>query len=840
MPAVSEESLLQNIQNLLVPRDSSQKQEFITALVDLFGNRIFFQPDRLTTYSYDATAEQYRPDAALVAEDGEDLQLVLRQAKKYGLPVIIRGSGSNISGGTLPILGGIVVSLTRLKQIKKIDPENRLATVEPGVVNAELQQALKPYGFFFPPDPASHRIATLGGNVAEGSGGPHCVKYGTTSHYVRSLRALLADGTPVVLPDQLTRIDWPGLLTGSEGTLAVITELTVGIRPLPVAIGMMLAGFSSVVDAVSAVSGIVRARQIPSTLELLDKRTLDTVRPFINAGYPDCSAVLLIEVDGSHPSVQWQIQNLTEILEDFQAQPIVVAETPEQADMLMAARRSAYGAAARLASHVWTQDVTVPRPLLAEMMNHVLAISRHYNLSINTVAHAGDGNLHPLIPFHPDNLDEVTRMRAADHAILEKAADLGGSITGEHGIGIDKLHELPLMYSEDELSAMYAIKQAFDPQGLLNPGKAVYPVFSEPSLSDSPESSIRPLPAVVKPNSRRELQEIVAQALSQQVRLGTEQNCYQGECRVSLANLHDIVDFDPDNMTITVEAGMSFEHLSAVLHDHGLMFPPIPLHGQQTLGAFVAEGLPHLTQFGYGPLKNWILGVEVIDGRNRWLRFGRKIMKNVAGFDMPKLFIGSLGQYGIVTKVILRVQPELTDPYVYTVDSGVMNPGQCQELLRNLSPLAPGAQGLWAFSGQIMIYVDAQDLPTQKGQIQTVLHKLNCPYQIQPASSIVAATQSFLYQLHHRAYEHNEGLIIGSGPHEKIKDLYFQQLDSSLWITPQLPIIGKNFEAIQGTRLLNASGWHILGTEDPHLTIIAERIKNHFDPRKILTQVSQV
>ncbi|MCL4494641.1 MAG: FAD-binding oxidoreductase [Firmicutes bacterium] len=832
MQTFAEGSLHQSIQNLLVPIDSEQKQQFMVTLAPFFGNRLLLQADRLTAYSYDATAEQYRPDAALVVENEDELRRVLEAADKFGIPVIARGSGSNISGGTLPIVGGIVLSLTRLKHIRKIDPENRSATVEPGVVNADLQMALKPYGFFFPPDPASHRIATVGGNVAEGSGGPHCVKYGTTTHYVRSLRVLLADGTPVVCSDKFTRVDWPGLLTGSEGTLAVITEMTVRIIPLPSHTGMLLAGFSSVVEAVSAVSGIVRARQIPSTLELLDKATLDTVRPFINAGYPNSEAVLLIEVDGSEASVQQQLEQLVAILKTFHAEPIVVAETPEQADRLMAARRSAYGAAARLASHVWTQDVTVPRPLLADMMSHVLTIARHYALSINTVAHAGDGNLHPLIPFHPDNRDEVDRMRAADHDILQKATELGGSITGEHGIGIDKLHELPLMFSEDELSAMYAVKRAFDPRGLLNPGKAVLPVTAEPSVSAPPQYP--PLPGSLEPGSIPELREILRNAEFQHAPLGTDQNRYQGECRISLTHLRNIVDFDPDNMTITVEAGMPFEDFAAFLRDHRLMFPPVPLHSQQTLGALVAEGLPHLTQFGYGPLKNWILGVEVVDGRGCLLRFGRKIMKNVAGLDMPKLFIGSLGQYGIITTIILRLQPEIPTPRVYTLERGALTGTKDQDLVRKLSPLAPGVQGLWMFSGQIVIFLDGRDLATQESQLQTVLQDLNCSYQTHEAAPVIAMTQSFLSGLYHRAYDNNQAIILGCGQAEGVRDPYYLQLDGSLWIAPET---NQNLKAFPGSRRLDQSGWHILGPEDPHLAAIAERIKHYFDPAKILTHV---
>ncbi|WP_076022723.1 FAD-binding oxidoreductase [Sulfobacillus thermosulfidooxidans] len=822
----------QPINNQILGPDAQKKEECLCALTQRFGDRIIRDADRLLAYSYDATSQRHRPDAAFIAESEEELRYVLQIASQYGMPVIARGSGSNISGGTLPISGGIVVSLTHFKRIKSIDVRARQTRVEPGVVNARLQEALEPYGFFFPPDPASHRISTLGGNVSEGSGGPHCVKYGTTSHYVTGIKALLADGTPITCQESLSIIDWPGLLTGSEGILAIITEITLRILPKTPSTGTLLAGFQSVIDAVSAVSGIVRAQMIPSTLELLDKATLDTVRPFMDAGYPHSDAVLLIEVDGSPLSVQAQLQHLVNVLQQYHADPVIIAENPEHAHQLMAARRSAYGAAARLASHVWTQDVTVPRPLLAEMMSHVLTISRRYALAINTVAHAGDGNLHPLIPYHPDDADEVERMRKADHAILQKAAELGGSITGEHGIGIDKLHELPLMYSPDELAAMYAIKMAFDPENILNPGKAVYPVQNTSYTYDAGPGQA--LNSIIQPRSVDELRDTVRQAYVQKIHLTLDKHgVHKDACRVNLSHLQDILDFDPDNMTITVQAGLSYIALQSFLDQYRLMFPVIPLQKDQTLGSLVAEGLPHLAHLGYGPLKNWILGLSVIDGTGRQLQFGRKIMKNVAGLDMPKLFIGSLGQFGMITTLILRLLPKFPEQVIYTLDHQHINSEQYESLIHAFITTAPGPQGLWTMGNHLTIYVDGHDLPSQHQYIEQICDRGGISYQRHDALDILALTQSKLDTLFDQARRQHSGYVFGVGPLPRSITTAFHALDDSLWIVPEASDNGVQQLQQNGCRVLNHNGWQVINLADSSLTKITERLKQYFDPQNV-------
>lgn len=448
------------------------------ALVERFG------PDRVLTdfrdrmaYAYDATGIKYPPDVVVFPLSTEDAADAVRIAAHHGLPIVARGGGTNISGGTVPIRGGLCLALNRMDRILDIDPENHTATVQPGVRNLVLQEALKPHGFFFAPDPSSHRVSTIGGNAGENAGGPHCLKYGVTVNHVLGLTLVLADGSVVRLggPEQ----DRPGfdlvsLLVGSEGTLGIITELVVRILPLPAEVRTLLAVFDDLEVAMRTVSDIIAARVVPATMELLDRGTIEVVERFARAGYPeDAEAVLLIEVDGPQESVAEELDRVEAICRRNGARDLRIAQSEAEREALWLGRRAAYGAAGRLSAYVWTQDVTVPRDRLVEMLRACQAIGRKYGIRIISVAHAGDGNLHPLVAYDPQDADQVRRVKAADREILEACVALGGSISGEHGIGHDKLPNLELQLGPDLLGLMWSVRRAFDPDLRLNPGKAV-------------------------------------------------------------------------------------------------------------------------------------------------------------------------------------------------------------------------------------------------------------------------------------------------------------------------------------------------------------------------------
>ena len=643
-------------------------QGFIEDLLHIVpSSQIITDPERLLAYSYDATGERYRPDGVVFAQSAEDVERVMIASNKAGVYLLARGSSSNLSGGTTPILGGLVLSLARMKAVQAIDVPNREVTVQPGVINATLQELLAPLGFFYPPDPASYKISTLGGNVAENSGGPHCVKYGVTTNHILQLEVVLADGSRLRTPitrDYRVGYDLTGLLTGSEGTLAVITEIRANIAPQPEHTATMLAVYSSVDDALTTVSAMIAAQIVPSTLELMDKKSLEVVEPFVHGAYPaGAGAILLIEVDGPLDVVSAQIETIRHLASIGAASDFRVAQSDLEADALWKARRSWYGAAARVAPHLWIQDVTVPRPLLAAMMQDTMAIGHRWGFDIFCSAHAGDGNLHPIITYHPADKAEVQRMHQADREILQACVERGGAITGEHGVGLDKLENLSLMYSPAERQLMADLKAAFDPDGLLNPMKAVLAPKHRPAAMERGVPRRRDQ-EIWQPDNVEDLQDAVQQARKEQIRISvggqfTRWVLIGGppDTRLSVGHLHRIVDYDRDNLTLEVEAGALARDVAALLRSDGLDIPSLPAGGVDTVGGLVASNARNWRHsYGFG-WRDAVLGVEWVDGQGQILRFGRKTMKNVAGYDVTKLAVGSWGRLGVISKLILRLQP---------------------------------------------------------------------------------------------------------------------------------------------------------------------------------------
>lgn len=697
--ALNRDQLLREFPRL----DDATRERMVSMLRSrLPGDRVLFSPDELIPYSFDATGERHRPDVVVLPRSREEVITAVEVAREYGCYIIGRGAATNLSGGTMPVVGGMVISLARMKRILRIDYNNRVAVVEPGAVNAVLQEMLKPHGFFYPPDPSSHRISTLGGNVAENSGGPHCVKYGVTTNHVLQAEIVTVDGDILRLPctrDWRPGYDLTGLVTGSEGTMGLITELTLAISPLPDRTQTMLAVFATVPAALRCVSAIISAKVIPATLELLDKVSLEIIEAYVHAGYPaGAEAVLLIEVDGSPHAVEQQTETVRQVAMAQGAVEFRLATTEAEAEALWRGRRAHYGAAARVAPHLWVQDVTVPRPLLAEMMQEVLAIGQRYGFAILTAAHAGDGNLHPTIPYDPEDAKAVARMREADQEILKACVRYGGAITGEHGIGIDKVENLALMYGDAELKVMMALKEVFDPDRRLNPFKAV--PFPVRPLTDDP---VRPggdggEETVIEPRSADEVADAVVRARRSGRRMmvrgrGRRQRlaAHDGDVVLSTVRMAGMVDFDPDNLTCEVEAGMTAADLAQQLARAGFELAGAEHFSDETVGGLVAANARFWRDsFGLG-WRDAVTGVEWVDGRGQILRFGRKTMKNVAGYDVSKLAVGSWGSLGVITKIILRLKPRLTPRWLGQIT------GPVDELLRlgiRLGGLSARPQGV--------------------------------------------------------------------------------------------------------------------------------------------------
>lgn len=635
-----------------------EAQRFSRALrLALPGAVVWTEPDRLISYAYDATGERHWPDAVVFVRGESDIAPALVVARTFGVPVIGRGAGTSLSGGTTPIRGGIVLAFSAMRTVGAVDEGSHEVVVEPGIVNAELQEALAVQDLLFAPDPSSHRISTIGGNVSENSGGPHCVKYGVTTNHVLGGRVVLSDGIARALPttrDWRSSLDVTGLVVGSEGTLAVLTEVLVNLRHRTPSVATMLAAFASLDQAADAVSDIIAQRITPSTLELLDRPSIETIERFAHAGYPQAAdAVLLIEVDGATGDVDAESRAIEAILAQRSALTIERAQTQEAVDALWKGRRAAYGAMAQIAGHLWVQDVTVPRPLLAEMIRRIRSIGQDHAFDILTIAHAGDGNVHPNLPYDPSDADEVQRMREADQDILKACVELGGSITGEHGIGIDKLEQLALMYGPDERRRMAELKAVFDPNHLLNPGKAVLPIdyvapasFPSPPTPDGDERCGTMLRALQsgKPIT-------IEGSGSQRGRAPQNERALA----VSTRDFNRIVELDAANLTVTVEAGVVAADLFAALSDAHLYIPTLA-PSRRTIGGLVASNARYWLDPGLG-WRDHVVALDWLDGGGTRLRFGRKTVKNVAGYDVSKLAVGSWGRLGLITRLTLRLCP---------------------------------------------------------------------------------------------------------------------------------------------------------------------------------------
>lgn len=447
------------------------------ALVDIVGEENFTDSlIDLVSYSYDASEHSHRPSCAVWAETPEQVSEILKLANKELIPVIPRGAGTGLSGMSVPIKGGIVLDLNHMNKILKISIEDRLAVVQPGVVYDDLERALVPHGFFFPPDPASGKVCTLGGNVATNAGGLKGAKYGTTRDYVLGLQVVLTDGrimrTGSKTMKSVSGYDMTKLLVGSEGTLGVITEITLKISPKPTATSTALATFGNLEDAGRALSETMYSGIIPSALEILGRKTILAINQNTDLGLPEVDAIILVETDGyTREETDYQMNKVIKVFKKNNADDIKQAKAKEEAEKLWTARKSAYAVLARIKTHFVLEDITVPMSRIAEMLKGVEAIAERHNIQIATYGHAGDGNLHPQILYDGYDPEQVKSMEAATAELFKLSIDLGGTLTGEHGIGLSKASFMTLEHDPVAMDMMRSIKKTFDPNNILNPGK---------------------------------------------------------------------------------------------------------------------------------------------------------------------------------------------------------------------------------------------------------------------------------------------------------------------------------------------------------------------------------
>lgn len=456
------------------------RERLIASLQDIAGNDgVFFRPADLLVYEYDGSVdgavETAAPTAVVLPTNAQQVSEVVKLARVAGLPVVARGAGTGLSGGAVPQDGGIIIALTRMNNVLEIDREDRTALVEPGVINVELSEETTPFGYFFAPDPSSQKACTIGGNVAENSGGPHCLKYGVTTNHILGLEVVLPDGNIIWTGGRANGVagyDLTGAMVGSEGMLGIVTKALVRLTPNPEATLVLLAAFGDIESASHATSSIIGAGIVPAALEMMDNLTIQAVEPAYHAGYPmDAGAVLLIEIDGITADVTSTGEEIARICVESGATEVRSASEKPERDLLWKGRKMALAAMGRLAPNYYLHDTVVPRSKLPATLNRVGEISRDFDLPIANVFHAGDGNLHPLMLFDRRQHGATERVLEASKEIITYCVEVGGALSGEHGIGTEKRGYMTMVYSADDLAAMAGLKNSFDPVGMFNPEK---------------------------------------------------------------------------------------------------------------------------------------------------------------------------------------------------------------------------------------------------------------------------------------------------------------------------------------------------------------------------------
>jgi glycolate oxidase len=442
----------------------------------LAPDRVMSEPEDLIVFEYDGTIERGAPQVVVFPDTVEEVSAAVRIARDYGLPIVPRGAGTGLSGGAVAAVGGVLIVMTRMRRILDVDPVNMTALVEPGVVNLDLSKAVAKHGLYYAPDPSSQRACTIGGNVAENAGGPHCLAYGVTTNHVLGLELVLADGSIVWtggVARDLPGYDLTGLVVGSEGTLCIATKALVRLMRLPEATRTLLGVFESIESATAAVSAIIGAGLVPAALEMMDAHVIRAVEDALSIGYPrDAGAVLLIEVEGLAEAAAEDAALARSICEQAGAREVREAVDSVDRDRLWAGRKGALSALGRLAPNYYILDGVVPRTKLPEVMARVEGVAREHDFLIANVFHAGDGNLHPCVLFDERHEGETTRVLDAGEDLMRICVDAGGSISGEHGVGLEKRDYMRWIFSEDDIATMSRLKLAFGAGESFNPCKA--------------------------------------------------------------------------------------------------------------------------------------------------------------------------------------------------------------------------------------------------------------------------------------------------------------------------------------------------------------------------------
>jgi glycolate oxidase subunit GlcD len=677
---------------------------------------VLSKPDELLVYECDGLPQhKHRPRAVVFPSSTEETAAIMRALAQANVPFTPRGAGTGLSGGALALNSGVVIEMARMRKILRIDVENRLAVVQPGVVNLHVSRAVAPYGLYYVPDPSSQPTCTIGGNIAESAGGIHCLKYGTTTDHVLGCRVVLAGGEIVDLSVDSAGYDLTGIFIGSEGTFGIATEATLRLAQTPPAVRTLLAEFGEVNDASHAVSAIIAAGVMPAALEMMDREIIRAVEASVFAAGlpPDAGAALLIELDGIEAGLDDEAEKVTSICMEYGARNCRYARDETERKKLWAARKGAFGAIGRISPDSMIQDAVVPRSKLPEVLGAAYDIATRYQLKIANVFHAGDGNLHPLICFDSRFPDEVQRVKEAGRELMEVCVRAGGTITGEHGVGLDKRELLPLVFSDADMNAMLRVRAAFDPLGLCNPGKIV-PLLrgcgeAKAIATEVPQHAEVRVHSVTRMNADEthglSVAQIVGDAhviaqngtmivspasveeISEVLKLASREGWSvlpaggmtwlksKADLIVSTQRLNQIVEHEPADLIAVAQAGVRLVDFNAKLAENGQWLPlDPPDDGRATIGGVVATGLGGPQQFGYGRPRNSVIGMKVVLAEGSLIKAGGRVVKNVAGYDLCKLFTGSFGSLGIITEVNFKLRPRPAS------EATVIAPGTAEDL----------------------------------------------------------------------------------------------------------------------------------------------------------------
>lgn len=616
-------------------------------IADIIGKEnITDEEIELKTYSYDASLSRAMPIAVIHLNDIENISPVVKILYENDIPYTARAAGTNLCGAAVNLKGGVILNLSRLNKIHQIDTDKRLAVVEPGLVNLKLQEELEKFGFFYPPDPASQKVSTIGGNIAQNAGGPLCLKYGVTANNVVKLEVIMPDGTEKKFSIYDNGPDISGLICQSEGTLGIVKKAWLKILPIPKFTKTISACFENIEDSMNSVIDIVKSGILPRAVEEIDRMSIDSANENLKLDIPNkTDSLLIIELDSnSKEEIESQYKEIENILKNNKALTINSASKKEEIEKLWKIRKESYPALARISPNVFVEDGCVPRPKLVEAVKGIKEILNLYKLKAGLIFHAGDGNIHPNIIFDERDLEETKRVKKAGEEILKLCIKLGGTISGEHGIGVEKRKAMNWLYNMETLNLFSNIKKEIDIKNLLNPDKKI-------PISHGQIQKIERQEIPLSDNAKKILMEL-------KVRYNTKQKTQISQSNkepqknnlqiLSSQSLNRILDLDRDNMTITLESGVKIKDLKNILKKDGFDIE-LPENENDTLGSIIATKK-------YINLKDLIISMDLSLYNGDLIRYGSKAIKDVSGYNIVRLILGSMGAFAFILSATLKIK----------------------------------------------------------------------------------------------------------------------------------------------------------------------------------------